>query len=155
MIVQRISQGNKWQHGVTRVTKKVDRTVRFWAACLTLVCGAGFASAFAGGMPAEDENRPISEEEAAQIIASPEAAAAGEGLFNQVCVYCHGAQGIGGKARKMQCRTYDSKYLFDTISNGKKRGAYVMPSWKRSYDEKTRWELVSYIMTLKDLEKCQ
>ena len=112
-------------------------------------------SVLAGGSPIEDKDRAIGAEEAAEILVSPKSAAAGEGLFNQVCVYCHGANGKGGKARKMQCRTYDSKYLYNTISNGKKRGAYVMPSWKMSFDEKTRWELASYIMTLKNLDVCQ
>jgi len=112
-------------------------------------------TALAGGAPAEDEDRAISAEEAKEIIASTESAAAGENLYNQVCVYCHGAKGIGGKARKMQCRDFSSKYLYDTISNGKRRGAFVMPSWKASFNEKTRWELVSFIMTLKDLDKCQ
>lgn len=108
----------------------------------------------AGGDPVVDENRAISAEEAAEIMASSKSAAAGEELFNQVCVYCHGAKGAGGKARKMQCRQYDSQYLYKTISNGKKRGSMVMPSWKRSYSEQIRWELVSYIDTLKSLETC-
>jgi mono/diheme cytochrome c family protein len=113
------------------------------------------SATWAGGALVEDEDRAISPEEAAEMISSPESAAAGENLFNQVCVYCHGAKGIGGKARKMQCRDFKSQYLYDVISNGKRRGAYVMPSWKASFNEKTRWELASYIMTLKKLEKCE
>jgi mono/diheme cytochrome c family protein len=124
--------------------------------CLTVILVFfNVDSVLAGGASVEDKDGAISAEEAAEILVSSESAAAGEGLFNQVCVYCHGAKGKGGKARKMQCRTYDSKYLYNTISNGKKRGAYVMPSWKMSFDEKTRWELTSYIMTLKDLDICQ
>lgn len=145
-------------HAIDRLVA-TNRAVRsygwsgLFCMALVLLVAAG-NEALAGGVSAEAEAATVSAEEAAQLISSPEAAVAGEGLFNQVCVYCHGANGIGGKARKMQCRQYEPQYLFDTISNGKKRGAFVMPSWKRSYDEKTRWELASYIMTLKDLETC-
>ena len=129
--------------------------IRLVAVVLVLLSIFQASATLAGGTPTEDEDRAISAEAAAEMIASPESAAAGENLYNQVCVYCHGARGIGGKARKMQCRDFKSKYLYDTISNGKRRAAYVMPSWKASFNEKTRWELVSYIMTLKDLEKCE
>lgn len=156
MIVQRSRQGKEWRKPVVvSVAGKINRAVSLCLWVVLLAFGLSTGMVTAGGMPTEEEGKAITEEQAQQIIASPESAAAGEGLFNQVCVYCHGAKGIGGKARKMQCRTYDPQYLFKTISNGKKRGAYVMPSWKNSYDEKTRWELVSYIMTLKDLEKCE
>jgi len=118
-----------------------------------LLLNAG--SALAGGSVVEDEDRAITAEEATAMVASSESATAGEGLFNQVCVYCHGANGSGGKARKMQCRQYDNQYLYNTISNGKRRGSMIMPSWKGSFNEKTRWELVSYIKTLENLDKCK
>lgn len=155
MIVLRSNQGKEWYEPCLALVGKVTHAVRLcmWVVLLALGLNAGMA--MAGGTPTNDEGGPLGENEIAQILASPEAAAAGEGLFNQVCVYCHGAKGIGGKARKMQCRTYDPNYLFNTIANGKKRGAFVMPSWKQSYDDKTMWELASYIMTLKDLEHCQ
>ena len=127
---------------------------RQYSCVVLLLVFFNMNSSLAGGDPVVDENRAISAEEAAEIMASPKSAAAGENLYNQVCVYCHGAKGVGGKARKMQCRQYDSQYLYKTISNGKKRGSMVMPSWKRSFSEQVRWELVSYIDTLKSLETC-
>ncbi|TNF08566.1 MAG: cytochrome c [Gammaproteobacteria bacterium] len=155
MIVQKSGQGNKWHIPGVGVVGKMNSAVRLCLWLALLVLGFSGGSVMAGGMPDDAADAPLGESEVARILASPEAAAAGEGLFNQVCVYCHGAKGIGGKARKMQCRTYDPNYLFNTIANGKKRGAFVMPSWKQSYDDKTMWELASYIMTLKDLEHCQ
>lgn len=154
MIVQISGQRNKWHKTGATAAGKMNSAVRLcmWVALLVFGLNVGMVSA--GGM-ASEEKGPLGEAEIAKILASPESAAAGEGLFNQVCVYCHGSKGIGGKARKMQCRTYDPQYLFDTIANGKKRGAFVMPSWKQSYDDKTMWELASYITTLKDLEHCQ
>jgi len=127
---------------------------RQYSCVVLLLVFFNMNSSLAGGDPVVDKNRAISAEEAAEIMASPKSAAAGENLYNQVCVYCHGAKGVGGKARKMQCRQYDSQYLYKTISNGKKRGSMVMPSWKRSFSEQVRWELVSYIDTLKSLETC-
>lgn len=148
---------NQFSHVIDNLIACISRSYgRNKAICIAVVfVFFNVGSALAGGSPIEDKDRSISAEEAAEILVSSKSAAAGETLFNQVCVYCHGAKGKGGKARVMQCRTYDSKYLYDTISNGKKRGAYMMPSWKRSFDEKTRWELTSYVMTLKNLDVCQ
>lgn len=74
----------------------------------------------------------------------------GEKRFNQTCVYCHGYKGSGGKARKLQGRSFDADYLFKTITKGKKRGSLVMPPWKRSFTPTQRWELVTYILSLSD-----
>ncbi len=74
----------------------------------------------------------------------------GETRFNQSCVYCHGNKGSGGKARKLQGREFRPSYLFKTITKGKKRGALVMPPWKRAFDAEQRWELVAYIMSLSE-----
>ena len=76
------------------------------------------------------------------------AIANGEKRFNQSCVYCHGNRGSGGKARKLQGREFEPEYLFNTISNGKRRGSLVMPPWKRSFSPAQRWELVTYILSL-------
>lgn len=72
----------------------------------------------------------------------------GEHRFNQTCVYCHGHQGSGGKAKKLQGREFDADYLFKTITKGKKRGSLVMPPWKRTFTPEERWELVTYILSL-------
>ncbi|MDD1792228.1 cytochrome c [Enterovibrio sp. ZSDZ42] len=77
----------------------------------------------------------------------------GEKRFNQSCVYCHGYEGSGGKARPLQGRDLDADYLFKTISNGKRKGALVMPPWKKSLSVEQRWELVVYISSLSSLKK--
>jgi mono/diheme cytochrome c family protein len=99
----------------------------------------------------EPSNSPLAQ----QVLGSPESVASGETTFYQNCVYCHGSKGSGGKARQLQCRDLSPDYLFTTISNGKKRGSLIMPPWKNAMDEETRWRLVAYIRSLKDLPTCK
>ncbi len=69
--------------------------------------------------------------------------------FAQTCVYCHGNAGSGGKAGPIAGRTdLTQDYLFTTISNGKRAGSLVMPTWKDSLDEPTIWKLVAYVLSL-------
>jgi mono/diheme cytochrome c family protein len=76
--------------------------------------------------------------------------AAGEKRFNQNCVYCHGNAGSGGKGAPLQGRDdLQPQYVFDTITNGKKRGAFLMPAWKDAFSEKEIWELDAYILSLR------
>lgn len=85
-------------------------------------------------------------------LSDPATIAAGAKRFNQNCVYCHGNAGSGGKAASLQNRDDLTKeYVFDTISNGKTRGAFLMPSWKASFNEQQIWELASYILSLKNV----
>lgn len=74
----------------------------------------------------------------------------GEKKFNQNCVYCHGNAGTGGKGAALQGRTdFTPEYLFHTISNGKKRGALVMPPWKDAMPASDIWALSAYILSLR------
>jgi len=76
--------------------------------------------------------------------------AAGEKKFSQNCVYCHGNAGSGGKGAPLQGRTdFTAEYLFDTISNGKRRGALVMPPWKDAMPASDIWALSAYILSLR------
>jgi mono/diheme cytochrome c family protein len=78
--------------------------------------------------------------------------AAGEKRFNQNCVYCHGNAGSGGKGAPLQGRDdLMPQYVFDTITNGKKRGAFLMPAWKDAFSEKEIWELDAYILSLRNV----
>ena len=70
--------------------------------------------------------------------------------FSNTCIYCHGFEGSGGKAKKLQGRTIAPERLFKTITKGRRKGAAVMPSWKKSFSIEERWELVTYIMSLAD-----
>ena len=74
----------------------------------------------------------------------------GEKRFSQTCIYCHGYEGSGGKAKKLQGRKIPPERLFKTITKGRRKGASVMPSWKKSFSIEERWELVTYIMSLSD-----
>jgi len=76
----------------------------------------------------------------------------GEKRFNQTCVYCHGYQGSGGKAKKLQGRKLVADRLFKTITKGKRKGGSVMPPWRKAFSIEERWELVTYIMSLSDLK---
>ncbi|RUP08855.1 cytochrome c [Hyphomicrobium sp.] len=84
----------------------------------------------------------------------PVAISGGETTFYQNCVYCHGSKGSGGSAKALQCRDMKPDYIFETITNGRIAGANVMPPWKDTFDEKTRWQLVAYIRSLRKLPEC-
>ncbi|CZF83330.1 MULTISPECIES: c-type cytochrome [Grimontia] len=97
---------------------------------------------------------PITQESPLNIPTSPAEIKQGEIRFYQNCAYCHGAKGIGGKSKKLQCRDFEGDYLFDTISNGLRRGSQFMPPWADTFSESERLELVAYILSLRTLETC-
>jgi mono/diheme cytochrome c family protein len=101
---------------------------------------------------AEETPEMVAEAKAKVFSRSDVSVANGEKRFNQTCVYCHGHQGSGGKARKLQGRDLDPDYLFKTITRGKKRGSLILPPWKRSFNAEQRWELVTYILTLSEMK---
>lgn len=88
------------------------------------------------------------------VVSDNEMIKAGETTFYQNCVYCHGARGVGGRGKKLQCRDLDPDYLFDVISNGLTEGSFFMPAWKDSMDERMRRQLVSYVKSLGTLASC-
>jgi mono/diheme cytochrome c family protein len=96
------------------------------------------------------------------IPSSQENLAAGEQLFSDNCVLCHGEKGAGdgpgAKTIKVKPANFtDSKVqaetdgaLFWKMSNG--RGP--MPAWKDVLTDEERWKLVNYIRKLgKDAAK--
>ena len=123
------------------------------AASLAFAMLATNASAM-GGKKEEVATEPSQTEIAKQVLAAADSIKTGETTFYQNCAYCHGSKGSGGKARPLQCRDMLPDYLFTTISNGRRRGSLIMPPWKDSMDEQTRWQLVAYILSLKDLPEC-
>jgi mono/diheme cytochrome c family protein len=93
---------------------------------------------------------------------STETLAAGEQLFTDNCVLCHGEKGVGdgpgAKTIKVKPANFtDPKVQAETdgslywkMTNG--RGP--MPSWKDVLSDQERWELVDYIRKLgKDAAK--
>ncbi len=83
------------------------------------------------------------------VLSAPDSVTKGEKTFNSLCVYCHGAAGSGGKAKKLAGRNLEADYMFKTITEGKKRGSLNMPPWKNLSEEK-RWQLVAYLQTLSE-----
>ena len=105
-----------------------------------------FSSSFAIANDSKTEGSVDSE----KILADPESIVIGKAKFSSLCAYCHGPEGSGGKARKLQGRDdLTSDYVFTTITNGKKRGSYNMPPWK-SLPEDLRWKLTAYILHLSE-----
>lgn len=125
-----------------------NRNPLTWIGLFILLCFG--VPSFAGGAVEPLEPAASAEDR----LQSEEMIKAGDLTFSQNCTYCHGYKGVGGKARKMQCRTYTPDYLFSTISNGKQRGSLIMPPWKDSFNEETRWQLVAYILSLETLPSC-
>ena len=82
-------------------------------------------------------------------------------MFAQNCAVCHGAQGRGDgpEAASLNPRpinftlphtaSHSDGYLFNIITDGSPGSA--MPSWKDTFDEQQRWDLVNYLRTLNPL----
>jgi hypothetical protein len=95
-------------------------------------------------------------QEGRDIIAAPDSVVAGQRLFGLNCTYCHGAKGIGGRGRPLQCRDdLTATIIFETITNGRDSPGFVMPSWKGSIAEPDRWKLAAYKLSLRDLPNCK
>lgn len=143
---------------MTRPTKPIEHTLKLGLVASCLISAFTFAVA----PPIDDHPKKKKRvQETPEMVADAKEAvfarmetsiANGEQRFIQSCVYCHGDKGSGGKARQLQGRKFRPDYLFKTITKGKKRGALVMPPWKRSLDAEQRWELVTYIMSLSDMK---
>ncbi len=98
---------------------------------------------------------------AAAVSAAPAASAApfdladearigaGRKRFNKTCAgYCHGHEGVGGRAPDFKGRSdLAPQLLFDTISHGRE-GADVMPPWGEAFSAEQIWELVAYLLHL-------
>ena len=116
-----------------------------------------FAIASKQSFAADDaSNQPITEEQLAEIRSNPEYIKNSKTIFFQNCGYCHGGEeAVGGKARKMLCQTrLKPDYVYKVITNGKK-GQFIMPSWKDSFDKEKRMWMTAYVMDLTVLPKCE
>lgn len=74
---------------------------------------------------------------------------AGRKRFAKTCAgYCHGHEGVGGRAPDFKGRTdLTAEVMFTTISKGRV-GADVMPPWGDALSEVQIWELVAYLQFL-------
>jgi mono/diheme cytochrome c family protein len=169
--------------GLTNLESSGDRGIMGFnskkSKWVARVAGAGVVlgiSIFAVGRtaaqePAAQEQAPpppwIAPDDAKKVKnpvpSSQENLAAGEQLFSENCVLCHGEKGLGdgpgAKTIKVKPANFtDSKLqasetdgaLFWKMSNG--RGP--MPAWKDVLTDEERWKLVDYIRKLgKDAAK--
>jgi mono/diheme cytochrome c family protein len=100
----------------------------------------------------EDALPPLAQE----ILGEADSATAGRRLFSRNCTYCHGARGLGGRAKALQCRDdLEGASVFESITYGRQSGAFIMPPWETELEAAERWQLVAYILTLRDLPNCK
>lgn len=80
----------------------------------------------------------------------------GKTRFIQTCAYCHGQEGEAGKTRPFKTHTdWEPQAIFDTISNGRRRGGNIMPTWKDSISPEEIWKIVAYIKSLSASKEVQ
>lgn len=113
-------------------------------ACIAFECAAAAPAA-----PAPDALVPAPDAIAPFDLSDTDRIAAGRRRFNKNCAgYCHGYEGVGGRAPDFRGRTdLPAEAAFRTISEGR-RGADVMPPWGNAYSAEQIWELVAYLMHL-------
>ena len=75
--------------------------------------------------------------------------AAGKRRFAKTCAgYCHGFEGVGGRAPDFKGRTdLPAELAYETIYKGR-QGADVMPPWGSAFTNEQIWELVAYLQYL-------
>jgi mono/diheme cytochrome c family protein len=81
-------------------------------------------------------------------LKDPGMISAGSQLFQEKqCTYCHGQGGSG--AIKLAGRSdLEPAYIFDTIAEGRAKGALRMPSWRGVLTDDQIWQATAYIMSL-------
>lgn len=75
--------------------------------------------------------------------------AAGKKRFGSTCAaYCHGSEGVGGRAPSMKGNAhFTPESAYKVIAEGR-RGADVMPPWGSAFSSEQIWELVAYLQVL-------
>lgn len=113
-------------------------------ACIAFDCAA-----VAPANPVPEVSTPAAGTAAPFDLTEEARIAAGRRRFNKNCAgYCHGHEGVGGRAPDFRGRTdLPAEQAFHTITNGR-RGADVMPPWGNAYSAEQIWELVAYLMHL-------
>lgn len=80
--------------------------------------------------------------------------AAGREKFANACAYCHGSEGDSGKVQPFRERiNWEPREIHDVITNGRKRGANIMPAWGGSIPDEEIWKIVAFIRSLSGKEK--
>lgn len=108
-------------------------------------CVLGLSSV---SLPTQAQSVPKSVPSATQLK-DPAWISAGREKFVPTCAYCHGQEGDAGKNKPFRERIdWDAEVVYDTIANGRKRGANVMPAWGEAISEEEIWKIVAYIKSL-------
>lgn len=117
------------------------------AAAMAVV--ASFAPALATGQTESTPAPASASSPTEQQLTSEAWIAEGRTKFVQTCAYCHGAEGDSGKNRPFRERTdWNHQTIHNVISNGRQRGANVMPAWKGSIPDEEIWRIAAYIKSL-------
>lgn len=75
-------------------------------------------------------------------------AAAGSQLYGaKNCTQCHGIGGTGGV--RLVGNQLEPEEIFETISQGRIRGAMRMPMWQGILTDEEIWQLAAYVHSLK------
>jgi alcohol dehydrogenase (cytochrome c) len=104
---------------------------------LTILLMAGAAACYAQSDRAEAAKNPFS--------GNAEAIAAGQKLYNQACVNCHGAEARGDRGPALRSLAHPDGEVFITIRSGV-RGTQ-MPAFSTLTTDQT-WQLISYVRSL-------
>ena len=77
---------------------------------------------------------------------------AGYKIFSGLCAgYCHGPEGTAKRGPALRNRPELKAYaLFHVISNGRRRSGNPMPPWKGLLTEAQIWQVVAYIVSLRE-----
>ena len=146
-----------------------DRGISVWLAralggCLVIgMCVLAIGRAAAQETPAPwvapDDARKVKN----PVPVTPESLAAGEQLFTDNCVLCHGEKGMGdgpgAKSIKVKPANFTDPKLQASETDGAlfwkmTNGRGPMLSWKETLTDQERWQLVNYIRKLgKDAAK--
>ncbi len=123
---------------------------RFLFHLAAITMGAGLALDCAAAGPAAAPAPTVTVASQAPFdLGDPQRIETGRKRFNKTCAgYCHGHEGVGGRAPDFKGRTDLSPELaFDVISHGRE-GAEVMPPWGQAFSAEQIWELVAYLAYL-------
>jgi mono/diheme cytochrome c family protein len=123
-------------------TRDFDReSLAAWAAATLLATGLMWTP-LAGAQ--ENGARPSAED-----LRKPEWIEAGRARFVKTCAYCHGFEGDAGKHVPFREHLdWDPAQIHAVITNGRQRGANVMPAWQGAISDDEIWRITAYILSL-------
>ena len=91
----------------------------------------------------------ISARPSAEDLRKSEWIEAGRARFVKTCAYCHGYEGDAGKHVPFREHLdWDPAQIHAVITNGRQRGANVMPAWQGTISDDEIWRITAYILSL-------